>query len=706
MLTTTLRKVPSSIVLGPPKTAFASSSALKTPNRPFDSPNKSAFGSFGGDTPKGEYFGSKSKYSGEKEGKEDRQRELRTGGLKGNRDDVDSWSGPRSGRNFGTEDEKSYRRFEDREVGQEPGDSRDNRRQGQRPYDNHRRDSNRDGDETRRNGNGRGSRPSWYRDDENQDLQARENVGNSTRIKDWREGEKAHRRGFERDWNRGTKSEQDPEWMLEPKSEDKKEKHTAQDIEQWKASMKAQAMGETAPSNAKDHTRNTSNSVLPKDKPDIPLALDHGMQGMDKFFSFWDEPKVSRGNTVEPVEHSQKQDSGRANVPKSSRFTGFFSPQPNVAPTKPESQPQPQPKPEPQAAAPPSPPSLFSDAISDDKEGFQRMLQMLRAPQPSTIVGPPDGSTQKRGTPPHDMKAHDPPQSPPILSPRSRRSHGLENLLGLQSPREGTIPQNKDSEFLLNLMRQDQSAKQTFHNPQRIASGNASGRFNHQNNPAQSQLHSQSPDDSKNTNSFEEHRSMQEPTDRAHDKLNPNSSNSRLQRQHVPFEDNDDTNNFPPFSMGVPSQVAPPPGLGRPPGFDQPPPGFPPFMPQQQRSHMAPPPGFPAPPRNANPNQFPPGLVPNMGNLNLGNDRGPPPFGMPQIGPGPGPGPGPGLGPAPFMSGPPFPPRSGGGFPMVGSPYGNGPGNRPLPMDLFNDLGGNGGGRGGPPPNGQFRRPE
>ena len=635
--------MPSNIVLGPPKTAFASSSALKTPNRLFDSPSKSAFGSFGGDTPRGEYFGSKSRYNGEKEGKDDRPKDSRTGTLRGGRDDVDSWSGPRSGRNFGTEDDKSYRRTEDRETGQEPGEGRDNRRQGQWTFENHRRENHRDGDENRRNGNGRSSKPSWYRDDEDQDSQAREATGDSTRTKDWRDGEKSNRRGLERDWNRGNKSEQDPEWMLEPKSEDKKEKHTAQDIEQWKASMKAQAMGETALPSAKEQPRDSPSSVISKNKPDAPLALDHGMQGMDKFFSFWDEPKTARGDTVEPIENSQKQDNGRVNATKSSRFTGFFSPQPTATPSKPD----------PPNPIPP-PPSFFSDPVSDDKEGFERMLQMLRAPQSSTTVGALDGLAQSRNTPPKDITARNPAQSPPILSPRSRKSHGLENLLGPQSPHEGIVPQNKDSEFLLNLMRQDHTAKQAFHNTQKSTLSNAHGMPTHTDLSTQLQSHSQSPDESKNQKLHDDHRS-QDSTSRTHDKLNPNSSASRSQHQ-IPFEDGDESNSFVPFSMGAPSQTAPPPGLSRPPGFDQAPLGFAPFMPQQQRNHMPHPPGLPVPPRNPNMNQFPPpNLLPNMGNLNLGNDRGPPPhFGMQQMGPPGGPVPGPA--PAPFMGGPPPPP--------------------------------------------------
>ena len=594
------------------------------------------------------------------------------------------WSGPRSGRNFGTDEDRPHRRNGDRESEQETNEGRDGKRQHQKHVDTR----HRDGDETRRNGNGRGAK-NWLRDDESLEPQPKE----GSRAKDWRDGERTNRRGFDSDWTRSTKAEQDPEWMAEAKSEDKKEKHTAQDLEQWKANMKAQAMGgrdEPKTGNA-NHTRNTSGTLPSKVKVDKQLALD---SDLDKFFHIWKEPTTSQADHGGTEDHNRE--ATRANAVKASRFTGFFGPK--VAASQPQF--------EPLFSAPATSVTAQNDPVLDpteDKKAFEKILRML---------GTGSQNPASDDTPEHNTGR--PPQSPTILSPRSRKAHGLENLLGMQTPNETSnqIPQNADSQFLLKLMKNN--SIQTSHQPhgfQPLQSDmpqpDVAARYGMPNRPMEDGT----------SNRFYDNLDQA----RGHDKLNPTApTTSRNQRQQLIYDDDDEDNSvYPPsFTMGIPSHAAPPPGLRGPPGLEAMHSGYGLFMQghhhqqqqqqeqqqqQQQRGPVipGPHPGFQAPSRNQNPN-FPPGLM-GMGNLNL-NERAGPPFLMRGMGPAPG-GPPPG-----FMPGPGGPPPP--GFPphMMGMPadpffQGAGAGGRPPPVDMF-DQGQFARAGGGPLQHGQFRRQE
>ena len=542
------------------------------------------------------------------------------------------------------------------------------------------------------------------------------------------------RRPVEREWSRNAKTEQDPEWMAEEKPKEKKERHTTEDIEQWKAAMRAQTKGVKEECNASDgahHFRSTSGSTVSKTKLDTPLTtLDNGS---DTFFNLWDRPKANSGLSEQNADGGLRPKNLRQPAPKSSRFTGFFSPQPSTEPKASDHlavsvHNAPGNVPTAEESALHAYNAVFDENPNDDKAGFERMLQMLRsnprsgieeARQPQTPTEADRGPLGQELN--SELQPHN-PQSPKVLSPRSQRAHGFENLLGPQSPREPVPVYGKDSEYLLNLLRKDDSWKQAVPGLGKAPGTNAPGILPHPNVVAQYQPQCSSEENGQND--FAEDQSPEH--SRPLDKLNPTASVARTQRPPGQFDDHEETGHFlPPFSMGNPNM---PPGPQRPPGFDHaPPPGFSSFMssqPQGQRGGpMAPPPGFPTPSRNPNPGHFPPGLAPRMAGLNLGGpERGPPNIGP--MGPGSGP---PGGPPAvgPFMGGPPpFVPPHSAGFPMMGGggggsgPFGNGPAGRP-PMDLFSsgsgEFGANGGvpaGRGGgggglstgPPLSGQFGR--
>ena len=719
--------VPSEIVLGPPKTTFASASSARNANKTFDSPSRTAFGTQNTEMIRNDHYNPKDKSFKDKDKVEEedcKTREPRSAAVFGRRngkEEGDVWSGLRSAKNISTDDaDRQFRKAGERDLRQEKGENGDPKRP-QRGFENHRRDVQREGDDsatTRRNGIGRGNRPSWYKEDDAQGNDQLENSWDNTRNRDWRDGDKGGRRGPERDWNRGGKVEQDPEWMLEPDIEEKKQTHTAEDIEQWKASMRAgKSTGGPGRSSAADMaTTDCANKLAVK--VDTPLGLD---PKFDKFFGLWNEPKSLNGISADRnTEETLKSETGKLNAPKSSRFTGFFSPKPETLPQENE----------PLSV---TTPSLIMDTSSnEDKAGFQRIMQMLgggnimpgvAAPVQTSQVAsdqPPDiqllrgfqegrvpPSSQKARTPPREQFTTDAPASPPILSPRSQRSITLENLLGTgpQSPREGTHAQNSESEFLLSLMRpKGAEVKQPLQSNQRVLTSNAPGILPHPNLMTQgmNQAHAQhqTQDQGVQRSFFDEPRLE---TAEPQDKLNP-TAHRRPQRGSVPniFDDFAEAIPQRQQQMGVPAHYGLLPGLQRPPGFEQLPPNYNQHMQHQRHNIVAPPPGFQNPSRN--PNQFPPGLIPNLSNLSIAQDRGAPPFGLRQMGPGPGALPPPGF---MGMGAPPpgFPPLQDEAGRMIFS------GSMPprIAMDLPFDNGGgfgigngNGNGRAGGAVFGQF----
>ncbi|MCJ1405313.1 hypothetical protein MMC11_008540 [Xylographa trunciseda] len=713
--------VPSEIILGPPKTAFASASSARNPPKTFDSPHRTTFGSYNGDSTRSDLYNSKEKSSregGKLEMEDHKLREPRSGaglGRIATREEVDTWSGLRSSKNLSIdESDRPYRRNGDNSKG-ENGEGR----RPQRGFENHRRDMKGESDELgtpKRTSNGRGTRPSWYRDDDPAESQPLESSKDTTKRGDWRDNDRSTRRGGERDWNRGGKVEQDPEWMLEPDMEDKKQARTAEDIEQWKASMKAAKNGidNAAPSRL-GATKNDAVST-PGLKLDTPLGLD---SSFDKFFGLWHEPLTGNAvSTGQSRDEHLRADTGRANPPKSSRFTGFFSPKPEL------------PLQETTPPAPVPPASIEANSSNEDKEGFQRILQMLgggnvlQSPALQSPMRQPPISNGPSGQPPNTQQLKNfrddtsrplrhtktPPTlqpiitasaSPPILSPRSRRSITVENLLGpnSQSSRDAPLPQNSESEFLLSLMRpKGAESKQPMHMKQRASITNGPGILPHPNlMNQQMNLSHQSHLPSEPTTQHTYYDTTTTENIEHRDKLNPNAP-LRTQRGSVPnsFHDFSDPleqplsarqNQFPPTSA-----FALPTGVQRPPGFDHLHQGYPPTLQSQRPGMVAPPPGFLSqqnqhPNLVRNPNHFPPGLLPNLGNLNISPERSGIPFAMRPMLPGPGgQPPPPGFAP---MNGPQPP-----GFPALQDEAGRMMfgGGVPRGMEMFGEMGGFGNG--------------
>lgn len=638
------------------------------------------------------------------------------------KDSNEAWDPPRSAKAFGSDDgQRGFRRNGERDTEME---NRNGRKLQGRGFDNYRRD---DDANYQMNGAGRGTRDTWNRESDGHESRGLENNKEQTRTRDWRDGERGVRRGVDREWNRGGREEKDPEWMLESEAEERKQVRTAEDIEKWKASMKA-SKTELQPEPTTDpmptsHDRSSSGTIQNggKGKNDAPLVSD---PTLDKFFGLWNVPPTPNGvnNNNQGSDDKTKQETARTNAPKPSRFTGFFNPKPETTASPAE-----EPK------SPSGPTASVKDSSSEDKEGFQRILQMLGGgTQTSSNINAQsfmanlmNPNMNEQRVPP-DLRQRTPPKerqatfeavrtSPPIHSPRSRRSIGLENLLGPQSPKEGPAPQNRDSEFLLKLMQHKGSDLNNVlgSGNQRGPTGSAPGILPFPNmmqpHPTQQQ-----------GNQMYRNEAYGDPAmmDLRRDKLNPTANGGKrmsglpssesfdeLSQNHLQQQQRQPLNH----------QFPHPPGLQRPPGFEQLPLSFNQHMqPTQLRQNMmAAPPGFPQNPNlsRPNPNQFPPGLIPNLSNMNLSNnDRGVPFASMRGMGQPPGPP----LPPPGFM--PPGFPQGGMGGPHDGriSPErmyfgGGGPlGRGGPPMDVFGELeAGVGGfmpGRGVMP--GQYRRQE
>ncbi|KAL8907652.1 MAG: hypothetical protein Q9207_001304 [Kuettlingeria erythrocarpa] len=564
-----MSRVPDDIVLGPPKTAFASAAGARHQTRTLDGVQSS-------DTTRGDRQNFKDRYSrqGQRHDPDiDDAQDSRPGTQQHRRvtNDGEPWSSRPSRFSGQDEGDRGPRRNGHREQDRDRENVSDSR--APRGFENHRRDANETND-NRRNGQGRGrNEPSWYR--EEKDGEMAENRRDTTKMREWRDNRSSKETNL--DGNRQTKQELDPEWMDEPDVHEKKQAHTQEDFERWKERMKAgnAPAQENAPPSGdqhKGHERTISGMVSPagKAKVETPLVVDSSIDG---FFGLWADPgKKATSND----EQQTRTEATKAKAAKSSKFTGFFGAK--ALPSEREAE---SPATNPFAAP--------ADSSSEDKEGFQRILKLLDQQQ---------SNPAKEALPREPIYRRNMPASPGA----PRQQQDTSNLQSLSSPRAmngASLPPNKDSEFLLNLMRQSR--------PQLAQTSSGDSR---QSNtippellPFRNLLVSSPPGLANTLTRAEEPKPF--------DKLNPTPTPDR--------------------------NKGPPPGL-----FDSQRPGphdsqrmgkegpeFAPsyitqHVPPQRQSMMAPP-GFQAPLRN--PSQFPPGLMASIPSATI-PDRGNPFGGM------------------------------------------------------------------------------
>lgn len=403
---------PEDIVLGPPKTAFASAAGPRSA-RIFDSPNR---GNFLDDEGKADRSQHKDRFKDTSRRDRDNQKSVDERPENVRNRDNDRWGSARQPRTPFGEGDRDFRRNGDRDQGRDKTSGRDVR--GDRGFDNLRRNGDRDGNgEERRYGQGRGrNEPSWYRDD---DRQVDEESKGAPKL-DWRD--KVAGRGHDRDRSMGGNQEKEPEWLEEP--DEKKQAHTLDEFQRWKEKMKAsnapaETPTSTEPAPAPKHERTFSGTAAKK--VETPLVVD---SSFDAFFGMFGDKKT---DTSTLGEEPAKKAYG-----KPSKFTGFFGPKAEAKPQEP-----------PTPAAPP--PDSAKDRSSEDKEGFQRILKLLDQQQ----------STSSRNmTPFREQTPRNLPQSPPPQPPPRRESNPCEASVASRAAKESPAVPSRDSEFLLNLMKQ------------------------------------------------------------------------------------------------------------------------------------------------------------------------------------------------------------------------------------------------------------
>ena len=697
------------IILGPPKTAFSSAARIygKSSTDATERPPRS----FEADEPKGDRYNFRDKPFKDRDfgDKDFDRRDGKPGAINNRRGDKEDWNGGRSRRPFSqNESERRSRRNGEVWEGRDGYRDRDSR-DFHNGYERGPRDKEGRFGLRRDGAKFEGSR---FRDGNPQEALDTED---SVRSKDWRR----ERPDIDRDWNRGSKMEQEPEWLESNGKDDDKGDHrrvrTQEDFERWKEKMKASS-GQVRAAEKKE---NLPADEAPPPKPELrptdgslfseqstPFQAD---ATMEKFFGLLKDPKpsqetspvlvnVTTAATPATTVTTKKEPPTSGKGGKSSRFAGLFSPQAEISPAE-----EAAPIAAAAAAAERSPPTNQPVANNADQEGFQRILQMLgggsaSGSKPHTVTPKGDSSQQPR--PPSQVQA-EPSRAPmPALPP------ALE-ALNRQIPQQGSPardtpgmqgnpmkePQNQERQHLLHLMQQVQIAP-----PAPQSNGQGQPPKGLSNAPEILPRHPQGvPPVHKSANFFD-------------DPAIANMQRSEGRRLANPMGYLDDMS-FPhhqgnPITPGGTTRV--PPGLNPSPIGMQQPPGFEhvprPMWAAAGGQPLAPPPGIAAPTARGgmNPN-FPSNMVPMQGPPM--NERqqpfirgagGPPPGMMPPPPPGyvnvSGPVP-PGFAPVPHAD------------PMMGhGPYGNvnpgAPGLLPSSRHLLDVLGHTGGGLVGP---GNFR---
>ncbi|GES64745.1 topoisomerase II-associated protein PAT1 [Aspergillus terreus] len=697
------------IILGPPKTAFASASrvpgktSLDSIERPLRQPDT--------EDSKNDRFNFRDRSFRDKETGErdfDRRDGKTTAPFNGRRSDREDWNAGRPRRTFGQDDpERKPRRNGDFDR----WESRDG------PFERGGRDKDgrfltrKDGQPGRARHEG-----SWFRDDNNHDSHDAEEDRSSIRNREWRRD----RHGADRDWTRGAKFEQEPEWLDTTDKDEPRRVHTQEDFERWKERMKAgssqaqaeekkQSPPEPAASVAQKETRPTDGEIF--SSTGTPFQ---GDATMERFFGLLSEskppppPPPQEMNTPSPVE-SIKKEMLPGKPAKSSRFAGLFSPPPG-SPAKETDQ---------QLGIFTTKPSPVNSApkADADQEGFQRILQMLggnksrnstphndnvQLNRPASIHHAEQGPSAVSSPPREQLRRPDPMAMPdtPVRNP------------GLPLSQD---PQAREREHLLRLMQQvhvSPGPNQLQGQPPSAGPGHGM--------PNMSEIlpHPPGLGSAQKTPNFIDDPAIASMPRPDIDQLRRRPTNGPPPGyfEDMPFPPGGNVPITPGGTRAPQGQGLPTMAMQRPPGFEHmpPPPGWaaPQMPPQQGRGPgpLGPPPGIPTPNGGV-----PPGfMMPMHGNMPPLGERQPLPRGAGAGGAAGFPPP-PGMIPPPgYMNGPPpagFPPMPpseligmgpGGQGPFDGNPAPQGPppSSRHL-LDMFGQVGGDA--RGGMVGPGQFR---
>ncbi|KAF2871435.1 hypothetical protein BDV95DRAFT_628656 [Massariosphaeria phaeospora] len=433
---------PEDTVLGPPKLAFTSASRATTKGTE-QAKERTAITSADGDH-LGDRF-PRERWTRDREGDRAREKPGFANGRRPAREDGEGWMDVKGRKSLGQEDfDRGFGRNGDRDKAQKDEDA---------------------GAPTRRIARDKFDR--WGRRD---DTPAKE--GEGTKFAGagqggWRDRE----RDRDRDWSRGTKVEEDPEWMDAAPGKKENKPRTQEDFQRWKEQMKANQTPAEEKEEPKldlpveDPVRAATSVHPPLATPMTPSALEPS-QGI--LFGNWGREKVTDTNASDTVTAKPKPD-------KKSRFMDMFA--------KPE-EPAPPSLPAPVPASP-------GPAVDADKEGFQRILQMLggasiatpQVAQPS-VAAPTNGSRHGGIL---DFVQQSPREEPQErLPPRQHGSRTLEHqaiLENILTPRPAGPESRPPQQARYNTISPDNAFLEQY-GPPRLDSNRHADEFSMQQPPS------------------------------------------------------------------------------------------------------------------------------------------------------------------------------------------------------------------------------
>lgn len=436
-------------MLGPPKLAFASASrtAIKAAG---DVKERTAITSLDGD------------HLGDRFPREKNERWTRDRDVDRNRD-----KGFPNGRRLPREDGEGWTSVKGRKsIGQEDFERFTRNGTGDRARE--RPDGDVEADGAHRRATRERTEPRWGRRDDAKDDAAKPAVQGG-----WRERDRDRERDKpgERDWHRnGTaRAEEEPEW-LDTKAEKKEFKpRTQEDFQRWKEQMRAKDTPtdekDEAPETAADKLTATSitSSAMLTQPMHAPFAAEP-TQGI--LFGNWGRDTGAEAALPEPIAAKPKTD-------KKSRFMTMFA--------KPEES---SPSMQPPAPLPASPAPVMEP--NADKEGFQRILQMLGqvnvggpAPPQPNVPTHTNGSRHGGGIS-LDFHQPSPPPEPQHNRPPPRlveQQSILENILAPHS----AVPESRAQQ----QSRFNSMSPENVHPPEQFRlprpdSGHPEDQFPHQ----------------------------------------------------------------------------------------------------------------------------------------------------------------------------------------------------------------------------------
>lgn len=433
-------------VLGPPKLSFLSAS--RTPAKAAgEAKERTGIVSTDGDN-LGDRFPREKNERWTRDRDTDRNREKGyTNGRRAPREDGEGWTSVKGRKSLGQEDFERFGRNGDRNREKHEGDP--------------------EADVAPRRGNRERTEQRWGRRDETKEDGTKPSVQGG-----WRERDRDRERERDREWNRGgNKGEEDPEWM-DTKVEKKELKpRTQEDFQRWKEQMRAK----DTPAEEKDEHRDTPTQGSTATSATVPPMLTAPLhnpsateptQGI--LFGNWGRDKVADIAPAEIVSAKPKTD-------KKSRFMTMFA-----KPDEPTGSSLP---PQPMSASPAAP--IEANA---DKEGFQRILQMLGqvnvggpiASQPS--MSTPTNGTRHGGGISLDFHQQSPPPEPQHNRPPPRTLEQQSILENILAPRPSAPETRPSQQSRFSSMSPDNGLPEQFRNA-RPDSNHPEDHFPHHQQP-------------------------------------------------------------------------------------------------------------------------------------------------------------------------------------------------------------------------------